>query len=458
MTLSVLLVGVLLLLTQTSFALSAANSKASSYKPIPKSCLGQHSGSGGYNCSTRPATISANTDAPVFVSKVTNGKRYIAGKGNDTFHVAHLYSDTDDLYEMGFALGQLFPAEIADMFDKIEPWLVGLLEQSVKSLPKWLADLVVKYGAPIALDIVYDITKKYIPQEYLDEWQGIADGANCSIQRVRRVALFPQLSKAACTILVAHHNATNNGTVNHLRALDFDPTSYAADFASVVVYHYKNKPQLANFGWIAMTGVLTGMNDVPISVGEKEWGGHSSPGLKLPSGLPWMQMLRKSLEMRNMTAVNSYIYASDSGKNLDADNSVSIHLGYGDQVSNRIRGYEVGYNYTQSFQWNTHGASPTHPLFDGIVYWSKNDPARTMCPADMLTAQYGEIDAEWMAMYYSPNDKTGDTQVAGFDLKQMKVWFANSRKSWDDPSTPFCAYWRERTVLDMKAIFAEKYN
>jgi hypothetical protein len=435
-------------------ALCAMTSAATpTYPPAPAACSGSEAGRGGFNCSAeRPESISVHTDAPVFVKSVTNGKRYLGGSGNDTFHVVHLYSETDNLYEMGFALGQLFPQEIADMFDTIEPWLERLLESAVPWLPEWLADLVIKYGAPVALDFVYDITKDYIPKDYLDEWAGIAAGANCSIERLRRVTLFPQASKAACTILVAHNNATVGGNVNQLRALDFDPTSEVANFASVVIYHYKNKPKLANFGWIGMTGVLTGMNDVPMTVGEKAWGGNHNAYLGLPLGLPWMQMLRQSLELRNLTAVDSYITEHNKASSPQP-NSVPMHLGYGDQKTNKILGFEIGYNFSKSFDSKTHSASPTHPLFDGIVYWSKNDPAHTMCPADMLTAQYGSIDGEWMAMYYSPNDMTGDTQVAGFDLQQMKVWFANSRKTGS--GGPLCAYYRQRTVLDMAALFGE---
>jgi hypothetical protein len=438
-----------------SFLLSVASSTAS-YPPPPSSCSGPHAGRGGTNCSAeKPAQILVDTSEPVFVSAVKNGKRYRAGSGNDTFHIAHLYSDTDDLYEMGFALGQLFPNEMKEMFTKIEPWLAERLEKAVPWLPEWLANLVVDLGVPLAIDLVAEITIDYIPKDYLEEWKGIAAGANCSVMDIVRVSLFPQLSKAACTALVAHENATVGGAVQQLRALDFDPLSYVSDFAAVIIYHYKNKPQLANFGWVAMTGVLTGMNDVPITVGEKAWGGHSA-WLGLPEGLPWMQMVRRSLEMRNLTAVEAYINASDKATWYDPGNSVSIHLAYGDGASNHVIGYEVGYNYSQSFHWNTHGESPTHPLFPGIVYWSKNDPAHTMCPADMLTAQYGKIDAEFLAMYYSPNDMTGDTQMVGFDLGNMKVWVANSRKSTSNG--PLCAYYRQRTVLDMKKLFAEKQN
>ena len=434
------------------FAALALAAACAAYPAPPASCSGPGSGRGGFDCSAqRPATIPVHTAPPVFVKSVKNGKRYLAGSGNDTFHVVHLYSDTDDLYEMGYALGQLFPKEVNDMFDKIEPWLVRLLEQSASWVPDWLAQLVIKYGAPVALDFVYELTAKSIPPQYLREWQGIADGANCSVHKIWHISLFPQLSKAACTAIMSHGPATVGGGANQLRALDFDPTSEVADFASVIVYHYKNKPKLANFGWVAMTGVLSGMNSVPISVGEKMWGGHYAP-LKLPIGLPWMQMLRQSLELNNLTAIEQYIVNHDRA-NSTAPNSIAIHIGYSDQQSNSVVGFEIGYNYSKQFSWDTHHASPTHPLFRGIVYWSKNDPAHTMCPADMLTSQYGNIDAEWLAMYYSPNDMTGDTQVVGFDLAQMKVWLANSRKSTSDG--PLCAYYRQRTVLDMAALFAE---
>ena len=71
----------------------------------------------------------------------------------------------------------------------MEPWLEDMLEQSAPWLPKWLADLIVEKGAPIALEAVFDMTKRWTPEKYMREWQGIADGANCSVEAVRRVSL-----------------------------------------------------------------------------------------------------------------------------------------------------------------------------------------------------------------------------------------------------------------------------
>jgi hypothetical protein len=424
---------------------------AGKWAPTPASCLGPQAGGGGQNCSAeRPAEMPpVYTAAPVFVRAVPNGKRYLGGTGNDTFHIVHLYSPTDNLYDMGFALGQLFPEEIKDMFDRIEPWLVNLLDKAVPWLPSWISDLVIKYGAPVVLDIMYDLTEKYIPADYLQEWAGMAAGANCSVKRIQRVSLFPQLSKAACTLFLSNKNATKNGTGYHLRALDFDPTSYVSDFSTLFIYHYKTKPKFANWGWIAMTGCLSCMNNVPISLSEKKWGGHNA---LIPYGFPWMQVMRRSLEFNNTADINAFIDSVDRASS-PTPQTVAIHIGYTDNKENTIVGYEIGYNYTQRFNWSDFRPTPTHPVWKDIVLWPKNSNPNTMCVKEMVDAQYGKIDADWMANYYSPNDMTGDTHVVGIDLQNMKAYFANSRKTTSNG--PLCAYYRQRTLLDMNALFAE---
>jgi hypothetical protein len=443
-----------------------ARTPLKTYPIPPASCSGPQAGGGGFNClKERPASISLDTNPPVFVSSVPNGKRYVAGSGNDTFHIAHLYAtnESDQYYEMGYALGQMFPNEIKNMFDAIEPWLEQLLENSVPWLPAWLAAIVIKDGAPIALDFVYDLVAKYIPADYYREWQGIAAGANCSIERIKRVSLFPQISKAACTAFSAVDEAAANGGSVQLRCLDFDPTSMVADFSSVIVYHYLNKPALANFGWIAMTGVLTGMNSAGISGGEKKWGQSKKdePIFGLPIGYPWMQMFRRLLEFDNLDDINAYIPAHTTINNPDSD-SVAIHLVFTDGKAPQNNftaqqvGWEIGYNYSKQYAWNTFTPTPTHPVKPGVILWPKNSNPNTDCVKGMVDAAYGSMDAEWMAMYYSPNDMTGDTQVVGFDVINMKVYFANSRKSGSQG--PLCAYYRQRTLLDMNALFASTEN
>jgi hypothetical protein len=446
-----------------TFFFCATTNALQSYPPPPPSCSTRDSGQGGFNClKDRPATINLETAAPVFVRSVKNGKKYLGGSGNDTFHVLHLYSETDSLYDMGFALGQLMKDEVSDMFTKIEPWLVQLLENAVPWLPQEIADIVVEYGAPVALDFVYDLVYKHIPQKYIEEWEGMAAGANCSIEQIKRVAIFPQVSKAACTAFSSVGPASANGGAHQLRALDFDPTSNVSDFATVIIYHYKSQPQLANFGYLSLTGCLTCMNydgKGMIAAGEKKGGNRYNPFLKLPIGESWMEMFRDLLETyNNIPDINREIVHKSQILADGNENSIGVHLVFtdgkvpGTAFNQSQAAWNIGYNFSQQYFWDTPQNS-LHPNKPGLVYFTKNSDPNTNCTEVMINQQYSNIDAKWLAMYYSPNDMTGDTQVVGMDTTNFKAYVANSRKN--GASGPLCAYYRQRTLLDMKALFDE---
>lgn len=447
---------------------------ATAWPVHPPDCWSKESGHGGDDCLHRNTPtpgvvpkITTYTGAPVFVKQVKNGKLYTGGSGEDTFHIVHLWSSsnvTDNFFEMGEAYGQLLAVEFETMFSKIEPWLVEMLEGAADWLPDWLAKLIVDEGAPFVLDLLLDIVSKNIPKNYYEEWKGIVAGCKsvggrCTINDIARVSLFAQISKAACTAFAAHDKATVDGAPMHLRCLDFNATSYVAQFAALTIYHYNTMPQYANFGYTAMTDCLTCSNSLLLSIGEKKWGGHNT---LVPSGLPWQMLMRESMEFTTMTDVKKFIQSKSVAPPDDDPywpggdiNTVSIHVVIADGSSNEIAAAEIGYNYSKWFDWNTDAPTKTHPNYPDLIYWPKNSNPHTMCPADMITSQYGNIDANWMANYYAYGDMTGDTQIVAWDHKQNVVYYANSRKTPKD-SGPLCAYFRQRTRLDMKALYAEK--
>ena len=243
----------------------------------------------------------------------------------------------------------------------------------------------------------------------------------------------------------------------HLRCLDFNASSHVADYATLTIYHYNALPAYANFGFSAMTDCLSCSNSLHLSIGEKEWGGHNT---LIPSGLPWQMMMREAMEFTSMAEVKNFIQAKSEAPPKDNHwwpfgdmNTVSIHVVISDGTSDEIAGAEIGYNYSQWFDWNTDKATPKHPDFKGLIYWPKNSDPHTMCPADMITSQYGNIDANWMANYYAYGDMTGDTQIVAWDHAHDVVYYANSRKSTG--SGPLCAYFRQRNKLDMKTLYTE---
>jgi len=77
------------------------------------------------------------------------------------------------------------------------------------------------------LDLNYQIALPYIPQRFIDEVKGIADGSNglVSEQLLIRINMVPELTQAACTIFGAFGSATADGKLYHLRALDWESTA-----------------------------------------------------------------------------------------------------------------------------------------------------------------------------------------------------------------------------------------
>ena len=191
-----------------------AGALSSSWPVHPAVCWSAESGRGGDDCLHRhnphpgvPPNISTYTGEPVFVRQVKNGKLYLGGSGNDTFHIVHLWSSrykkkqrkkermlsffffcfcfwfsfffslvcsnsTDDLYTMGYAYGQLLPKEFQTMFTRISIWLAEMLELAVPWLPKPLAELIAEKGGRFVLDLFKDLVKKHIPKKYYQEWLG----------------------------------------------------------------------------------------------------------------------------------------------------------------------------------------------------------------------------------------------------------------------------------------------
>ena len=94
------------------------------------------------------------------------------------------------------------------------------LKEEVKALYDLLLIAASKYASPYLLDIAYQQLEGYIPQDYKDEMQGLADGAGIDVKLVHRVHAIPDLSEMDCTFFAAWGNATVDGNLIQIRALD----------------------------------------------------------------------------------------------------------------------------------------------------------------------------------------------------------------------------------------------
>lgn len=400
------------------------------------------------NCQGKPSAYPVNTAPPVFVKSVTNGKRYLAGQGNDSFHIVHVYGTPT---EMGTAYGQLFAAEIPLQIQLFDEYVADMITGALPWFPSWLADLVVKYGGGFLLEFTYNLTAPFTPTRYIEELDAISAAVGIDKWKLRCISQFPEAIKAACTIVGANNQATSNtsnkGGIAHLRGLDFGAHPKIKDYPMVAVYHPTDgTPAIANFGWLGLTGVLTGMSSQTIGLGEKVWDGSSIYNGSL-SGEAWTFVTRDVLRATNMAEALAII--------KNANRTCGIHLGVGDSTTNTFNGLEINAKQVKIFNWTSIPPYPEHPVIQDVFYWDKyGQPTSSYCLSDLLKENYGNIDAEVLTTQIAAQLQTGDIHCAAFDYTTKVAYFANARKTFD-PNGPLDAYDRQFTRLDMAALFNE---
>lgn len=392
-------------------------------------------------------TIPVCDTPPILLKKVPNGKLYLAGCGNDTFRIVHVWGTP---YQQGFAQGQLQPNAIRALPGMITTYIEEMIAGNVPSwIPQWVIDIVAEYGAPYLFELTYNWTKPFTPQRYIDEMQGIADGAGVDVKQVIAYNMFPETTKAACTIVGATGPSTANKQIAHLRALDFPVDCPIKDYAQITVYHSganSTEPNVANFGWAGMVGSLTGLSDTAIGVGEKVWINHPK-GIEGVHGQPWMFILRDVLIQPNMDAALATIQ--------NANRTCAIHVGVGDSTTNTFRGLTIAKDSYTVYN-DTSLNYPEHPILPGIMYWDKHvQPTSSYCLPTLLRQYYGSIDAETLALKVSAAGATGSFHSITLDYANLVAFVANSRKT-TVTSGDINAYNRQFTRVDVKKLFAEQ--
>lgn len=399
-------------------------------------------------CPGAPNGFEVFEGAPVFLRRVVTGKAFIAGNGTDTFYIQHLYGTA---YEMGLAHGQLFSLEIAVGINQFYDWIEGQIETALPFLPAYVAGLVADFGMPIALEWSWNNTKNFTHQRYVDEMDGIADGAGMARQDIYNVNMIAELIKAQCSIIGANGNATATsstlrGGLAHLRTLDGmgGSTMPIKDYAVVSVYHPSDgSPTVAVFGWLSFAGCVTGFGEY-IGIGEKFWGNHSSDIDRL-HGQAW------TFVTRDVLSATSF---ADAQKTLEAANrTCAVHLGIGSH-DGQFAGVEVAAEQLTWFN-DTSINYPEHPALSGLVYWDKYaQPTTSYCFPDLFREYYGHIDAEILATIVAPMAQTGSLHAAVFDYPNKVAYFANARKT-NATDGIIDAYGRQYTRLNMAALFNE---
>jgi hypothetical protein len=85
---------------------------------------------------------------------------------------------------------------------------------------------------------------------------------------IRRINLFPELIRAACTVVGAWGKATSDGKVIQLRALDWDSKAPITKYPTAIVYHSTEPGSqvFANIGFAGLIGTLSAQSAAGIGI------------------------------------------------------------------------------------------------------------------------------------------------------------------------------------------------
>jgi len=407
-------------------------------------------------CQGNATGLSIWNQAPVFVNATANGKLYTVGGSANPINVLHLYGTP---YEMGQAHGLLLKDTILEMYDEFFDYADDQAAPYLKYLPEFLQKLIVDEGVEAALEFEVLMTRDYIPSYFAEEIQGLADALGRSYSSVLKIMMFPELIKAACTIVGAWGQASVDGGLYHLRALDWGTTNPFRQFPTFSVYHPsgQNGHPFATLGWNGFIGALTGYSPY-VGAGEKVWIHYN--GTDARAGIPWHFLFRDMLQFdENVTAAINRIET--------AHRTCSIFLGLGDHGDGNFKAVEYSHDRVEVFGDDTpfpgyEPTPPAHPLLNDVVYVDKHtQPSSDPCLASLLQKNYGSIGPQALIDVTSIF-QTGDMHAAVYDYKNNQVYVSVATQTQAyppaDPNAVLPSYNRQFVQFDMQSLFSLQNN
>lgn len=312
-------------------------------------------------------------------------------------------------------------ADINELIPQMFDYIYSEIAPYVKFLPPAVRTALEKVGVNAALEVTYMLTKPFIPQHFIDEAQGIADGSGVSYDQVMHVALFPELIKAACSIIGAWGPAVadDSGKLLQLRALDWTTDGPFQQFPTVMVYHpaegYGHAYSVV--GWAGMLGAISGYSSANMAISEKVW--LSYKGRASRAGYPFSFLLRDILQFDEDTDEALSRIAS-------AERTCSIFIGVGDD-NNDFKAVQYSHEEVHILNDRNFPQFANHTRHEGLVYvdkhvqWSKHQ-----CMPALMNSLYGNLSPETIIRYVTALEQTGDMQVVVYDYLHHHMYVSNA--------------------------------
>ncbi len=300
-------------------------------------------------------------------------------------------------YERGFAHGKLCAPQVKQLIERLA-----------------LGACIAMRCTPEKLDEAWGQMAPFVPQRYLDEMRGLADGAGVSLRHVQWAHAIPDLSEFHCTFFAAWGKATRGGHLQQIRALDYATQAGLQDHPALIVEKTGAGQVFVNIGWVGFLGCVSGMNLSHIAV--SEIGEHFGDEHETLAGEPMPFLLRDVLEnartldqgvkiIQRAHRTSSYLYCVGDGKIPSA------------------RALRTAKDICEVYDADSY---PGERLED-VVYWSMG------CDSKWNKRVYEALKPHWGRVYHRTGTRdimrelgTGNLHAVAYDVTALKLWVANA--------------------------------
>jgi isopenicillin-N N-acyltransferase-like protein len=320
----------------------------------------------------------------------------------DGYRVLHLKGTP---YEMGFQQGALLKDDIKE--------LVHLLfDVKAKELKFELFGLKVQPDARKIIAAIAQSQKKFVPQRFFEELQGVADGAGMSVEDITVANFIPEMFH--CSGFALSGSATKDGTLYHGRILDYGCDWKLQEHAVLTVAEPDGKIPFVNVTYAGFIGSVTGMNAKHVSIGEM-----GGAGMGHWSGIPMSFLVRMVLEEADDL---------DEAISIFRDNPRTCEYYYviADGKSGKAVGMEACWDRFNVIRMGeTHPRLP-HAVADAVLL-SAGDRYEEL--AKRVKAGKGQFTAESARELMSrPVAMKSNLHSVLFETKSTRMWVANASK------------------------------
>lgn len=347
-------------------------------------------------------------------------------------------------YELGRQHGELLKDQVRESVGR----LLGYFRSYLK-IP-----LVRSLAVNWWLDASWAQARPFLPEDYREELRGLADGSGVPLKELERLHSIPDRTYA-CSGFIAWGAATAGGRLIHTRNLDWNIDAGIQRHAAVFVVRPEGKKAFVSMGWAGFIGVLTGVNEQGISIGQI--GAETAD--RSCRGLPMTFLMRKVLE-------DSIGLDQAVALITDATRTVGVNYLIADAKTERGAAIETTHRMSSVFEANDpkeRQVAYARPMADVVLRAdTAMDPAirnrqiasggtpnqpglepptgsayevRYLKQVEGLAAHYGRIDAE--AARQIMRSVAPDSNVQSVVFAWPRMWVANAQDATPAAQTPY---------------------